>query len=150
AEKRFIDVGLELGGKDPAYVTADCNFEYSVGEVVDGGFYNTGQSCCAIERVYVEAPIYSKFVEAAVELVKKYRLGDPLRPETTIGPMAQPNAINVLSAQVEDAVRKSARLLVGGKATTADGRGRFFEPTIVAETDHRMAIAVDESFGPVL
>jgi acyl-CoA reductase-like NAD-dependent aldehyde dehydrogenase len=150
AEKRFIDVGLELGGKDPAYVTADSNFEYSVGEVVDGGFYNTGQSCCAVERVYVEAPIYAKFVEAAVELVRKYRLGDPMQKETTIGPMAQPNAQNVLSAQVNDALRRGGRVVLGGKPTTVDGRGRFFEPTVVADTDHRMAIATDESFGPVL
>src|SRR5262249_25015878 len=93
AAKRFIDVGLELGGKDPAYVAADAPFEYSVGEVIDGGFYNTGQSCCAVERVYVEAPIYARFVEAAVELVKKYRLGDPMEKDTSIGPMAQPNAL---------------------------------------------------------
>jgi acyl-CoA reductase-like NAD-dependent aldehyde dehydrogenase len=150
AEKRFIEVGLELGGKDPAYVTADSNFDYSVAEVIDGGFYNTGQSCCAVERVYVEAPIYSKFVEAAVELVRKYRIGDPLLEETTIGPMAQPNAPKTLSDQVSDATKRGARLLIGGKSTSIEGKGRFFEPTIVADTDHRMAIATEESFGPVL
>jgi acyl-CoA reductase-like NAD-dependent aldehyde dehydrogenase len=150
AAKRFIDVTLELGGKDPAYVTADCNFDYTVGEVIDGAFYNTGQSCCAVERVYVEAPIYDRFVEASVELVKKYRLGDPLEKETTIGPMAQPGAPRFLGDQVEEAKKHGARIVLGGGPTSLDGKGRFFQPTLAVDTDHKMAIAVEESFGPVL
>lgn len=150
AEKRFIDVGLELGGKDPAYVASDAAFDYTVSEVIDGAFYNTGQSCCAIERVYVEAPLYARFVEAAVERVRRYRLGDPRDGETTIGPMAQPGAPAFLARQVEDARRRGARVPIGGSPTTVGGHGRFFEPTLAVDTDHRMAIAAEESFGPVL
>ena len=151
AAQRFIDVGLELGGKDPAYVCADAPFDFAVENVLDGAFYNAGQSCCGVERVYVEAPIYDRFVEAAVALAQSYRLGDPLLEGTTMGPMAQPNAPGFLRGQVEEARRLGAQVLLGGEALQdAAGRGRFFAPTVGAGTDHRMAIAVEESFGPVV
>jgi acyl-CoA reductase-like NAD-dependent aldehyde dehydrogenase len=150
AEKRFIDVGLELGGKDPAYVAADAAFDYTVAEVIDGAFYNTGQSCCAVERVYVEAPIYDRFVEAAVSVMRGFKMGDPMAKDTYLGPMAQPNSPKVLEQQVADAKRMGARVVTGGSPTSVQGQGRFFEPTLAVDTDHRMAIAVEESFGPVL
>jgi acyl-CoA reductase-like NAD-dependent aldehyde dehydrogenase len=150
ADKRFIDVGLELGGKDPAYVASDAAFDYTVAEVIDGAFYNSGQSCCAVERVYVDESIYDRFLEASVAAIRGYKMGDPMAKDTTLGPMAQPSAPSVLRHQVEDAKQKGARVLLGGSPTSVGGQGRFFEPTLVADTDHRMAIAVEESFGPVL
>ena len=89
AAERFIATGLELGGKDPAYVRADAPFEHSVENLVDGAFFNAGQSCCGIERIYVQRALYDRFVEAFVAKVKEYRLGDPLDPATTLGPMAR-------------------------------------------------------------
>jgi acyl-CoA reductase-like NAD-dependent aldehyde dehydrogenase len=150
ADKRFIDVGLELGGKDPAYVLEDADFEPTVANVVEGAFYNAGQSCCGIERVYVARSIYEKFLEAAIEEAKKYQPGDPLDEATSLGPMAQSNAPAFLKDQVDGARAAGARIPIGGEATTYEGRGRFFAPTIAADTDHRMAIAREESFGPVV
>ncbi|MFL5387149.1 MAG: aldehyde dehydrogenase family protein, partial [Myxococcales bacterium] len=97
AASRFIDVGLELGGKDPAYVAPDADLSYAIENLVDGAFYNAGQSCCGIERVYVHASVYDRFVEGALAEVRKYRLGDPLEAATSMGPMAQPEAPQKLS-----------------------------------------------------
>ena len=150
AEKRFIDVTLELGGKDPAYVMADADFDFTVENVMDGAFYNAGQSCCGVERVYVEAPIYDRFCEAAVAFAEGLRLGDPKAEGTNLGPMAQPNAPGFLKGQVDEARAKGARILCGGAPTQHEGRGRFFAPTVAVDTDHAMAIAREESFGPVV
>lgn len=150
ANSRFIDVGLELGGKDPAYVAEDAFFEHAVSNLVEGGFYNAGQSCCGIERIYVHASIYDRFLEAAVEEVKNYQAGDPMNASTTLGPMAQANSLPFLSGQVEGAKAAGARVLCGGGPTQFEGRGRFFAPTIVADTDHKMSISSEESFGPLI
>lgn len=150
AEKRFIDVTLELGGKDPAYVMADANFDFAVENVMDGAFYNAGQSCCGVERVYVEAPIYDRFCEAAVAFAEALKIGNPKTEGTNLGPMAQPNAPGFLQNQVEEARAKGARILCGGAPTHHDGKGRFFAPTVAVDTDHAMAIAREESFGPVV
>ena len=150
ANRRFIDVGLELGGKDPAYIAEDADFDFTVPNIVEGAFYNAGQSCCGIERVYVADALYDRFVEAAVEETKQYVPGDPMLDHTAMGPMAQANSVAFLSTQVDDARSKGARILCGGGPTDHDGKGRFFAATIVADTDHAMAIAKEESFGPVL
>ena len=150
AQSRFIDVGLELGGKDPAYVAEDAHFEHAVVNLVEGGFYNAGQSCCGIERVYVHEKIYDRFLEAAIEESKNYSPGDPMVEGTTLGPMAQSTAVPFLQTQVDEAKASGARVLTGGSATQFDGKGRFFAPTIVADTDHSMSIAKEESFGPIL
>lgn len=150
AKERFIDVALELGGKDAAYIAADANLDFAVENVVDGAFYNAGQSCCGIERVYVEAPVYERVVDAIVEKTRGYVLGDPRAEGTTLGPLAQANAPDFLAGQVADAKNLGARILIGGGKTSVDGRGRFFEPTVAADTDHKMAIAMEESFGPVV
>ncbi|MEQ9498432.1 MAG: aldehyde dehydrogenase family protein [Deltaproteobacteria bacterium] len=150
AESRFIDVALELGGKDPAYIAADADLDFTIDNVVDGAFYNAGQSCCGVERVYVEASVYDRVVEAMVEKTRGYVLGDPMKDTTSIGPLAQPGAPAFLEGQVADAKQRGARVLLGGNATSDDGRGRFFAPTIAANTDHAMAIASEESFGPVV
>ncbi|MCB9654208.1 MAG: aldehyde dehydrogenase family protein [Deltaproteobacteria bacterium] len=150
AETRFVDVTLELGGKDAAYVAADAPFAATVREVVDGAYYNAGQSCCGIERVYVHRSLYDAFLEEARTLIERYVLGDPDLESTTLGPMAQPGAPDFLRDQVEEAERLGARLILGGEKCAVDGRGRFFQPTLLADTDHRMAVAREESFGPVL
>jgi acyl-CoA reductase-like NAD-dependent aldehyde dehydrogenase len=152
AAKRFIDVGLELGGKDPAYVAPDADLDHAIANIVDGAYYNAGQSCCGIERIYVHASIYDRFVEGALAEVRKYKLGDPLDTATTMGPMAQPGAPEKLEAQVEEARGKGARVLCGGKPVRdAAGKGRFFDPSLVIDASHAMhGLMVEESFGPVV
>jgi acyl-CoA reductase-like NAD-dependent aldehyde dehydrogenase len=150
ASKRFLHMGLELGGNDPAYVAPDCDFEKTVENVVDGAIYNAGQSCCAVERVYVHRSLYKRFVEACEVLVRGYVLGDPMSDKTSLGPIAQPHHPAELEQLVEDARRKGARVVAGGKRTQVDGRGRFFEATLIADLDHSMRLMKQESFGPLL
>jgi acyl-CoA reductase-like NAD-dependent aldehyde dehydrogenase len=147
---RFRHMGLELGGNDPAYVAPDCDFSKTVENVVDGALYNAGQSCCAVERVYVHRSLYARFTEACEALVRGYVLGDPMSPKTTLGPIAQPNHPAGLEQLVEDARAKGARVVVGGKRTQVDGKGRFFEATLLTELDGSMRLMQQESFGPLL
>jgi acyl-CoA reductase-like NAD-dependent aldehyde dehydrogenase len=148
--KRFLHPCLELGGNDPAYVAPDCDLEKTVESVVDGAIYNAGQSCCAVERVYVHKSIYGRFLEMAEPLVRAYVLGDPMSEKTTLGPIAQPHHVPELEALVQDARARGARILAGGKRTSVDGRGRFFEATLVADCSHSMKLFRQESFGPIL
>ncbi len=151
AAERFIGVGLELGGKDPAYVRADANFEHAVENVVDGAFFNAGQSCCGIERVYVDAGIYDRFVEAAADLVGRYVLDDPTKAETNLGPMVRAGAADVVRKQVADARAAGARALVDTSRFAADtGEGPYLAPQVLVDVDHTMAVMREESFGPVV
>lgn len=150
AKKVGVDAGLELGGKDGAYVAADADLEKAVEGIVDGACYNAGQSCCAVERAYVHRDLYPAFVDAALELMKRYVLGDPTDERTTMGPMAQPHAPAFLEAQVRQALDRGARALCGGRATQIDGRGRFFEPTLLVDVAPDLDVMRIESFGPVL
>jgi acyl-CoA reductase-like NAD-dependent aldehyde dehydrogenase len=150
ASSRFVRVGLELGGNDPAYVAADCDFEKTVDNIVDGAIYNAGQSCCAVERVYVHRSIYRRFVEAAEALVRAYVLGDPTDARTNLGPIAQPNHPAELEAFVADAVQNGGHLVAGGRRTSVDGLGRFFEATLLADVPPQAAVLQRESFGPIL
>lgn len=147
----FTGVGLELGGKDPAYVRADCPFEHTVENVVDGAFFNSGQSCCGIERAYVAAPVYDRFVEAAVALTKQYVLGDPLRQETTLGPMARAALAETVRAQTREALGKGARGLIeeAGFARSKPGTP-WLAPQILVDVDHGMSVMTEENFGPLL
>jgi acyl-CoA reductase-like NAD-dependent aldehyde dehydrogenase len=145
---RFIDAGLELGGKDPAYVCEDANFEFAVENVVDGAFYNAGQSCCGIERVYVAPAIFDRFVEAAVALVRQYRVGDPEDPATTLGPLAHRKGAALVEAHVAEARAAGARVLTGGGPRR--GRGYFVEPAVLTQVHHGMRVMWEESFGPVV
>jgi hypothetical protein len=122
AAGRFLQIGYELGGNDPAYVAADADLARSADGLVDGAMYNAGQSCCAVERAYVHASHYDAFVAAAKELAEKYVLGDPLDPATTLGPIAQPAHVAELEALVADALRRGARRVTGGKRTSVGGR----------------------------
>jgi acyl-CoA reductase-like NAD-dependent aldehyde dehydrogenase len=150
--KRFIDVGLELGGKDPAYVAEDADLDHAISNVIDGAFYNAGQSCCGVERIYVHEKHYDKFVEGALAEVRKYSLGDPLVEKTSMGPMAQPEAPAKLEAQVAEALSKGGRVLSGGMSVRdASGKGRFFDPCLIADANHSMhGLMVEESFGPIV
>jgi acyl-CoA reductase-like NAD-dependent aldehyde dehydrogenase len=150
ASKRFIEVGLELGGNDPAYVAPDCDFDKTIENIVDGCIYNCGQSCCAVERVYVHRSIYKRFVEACEPLVRAYVLGDPKSDKTTLGPVAQPHHVPELESLVYNAVKKGARAIAGGKATKVDGRGRFFEATLLADVPQDADLMQRESFGPLV
>ncbi len=148
ASAQLLDMGLELGGKDPALVCEDTHFDFAVANLVDGAFYNAGQSCCAVERIYVARPLFARFVDAFVAEVRKYTMGDPENPATGIGPLAQRKALDLLQRQVDQAVQRGARLLTGGKR--APGRGYYFEPAVLVDVDHSMNVMTEESFGPVI
>ena len=147
ASGRFIATGLELGGKDPAYVRADAPLEATVENLVDGAFFNSGQSCCAVERIYVERKVYKSFVDAFVEMARKYRLGNPLERETTLGPMVRAAAADVVRGQISDARRRGAKALLD----LQDREGTpYLAPQVLVEVDHGMAIMHEETFGPAI
>ncbi len=145
---RMIKLQLELGGKDPIYVCDDVDVEAAACSVADGAFYNTGQSCCAVERVYVDKRIYKPFVAAFVAAVRSFKVGDPQDEATYIGPLARKAQLTQLKKQVADARRKGARVLLGGEQLSRTGN--YFAPTVLVDVDHRMAVMRDESFGPII
>jgi acyl-CoA reductase-like NAD-dependent aldehyde dehydrogenase len=148
AGRKMIKVQLELGGKDPVYVCDDVDVNAAAEAVADGAFYNTGQSCCSVERIYVHEKIHDAFVAAFVGKVKGYKIGDPMEESTYIGAITRRPQLTVLARQVADAKKKGAKLLTGGRAIKR--RGNWFEPTVFANVDHRMALMRDESFGPII
>lgn len=145
---RLVKLQLELGGKDPSYVCDDAPVRSAAESVADGAMYNSGQSCCSVERVYVHERIHDEFVDAVVETVRAMRLGDPMDEATYIGPITRAPQLDVLEAQVADATAKGARLLVGGRRLP--GPGHWFEPTVFSRVDHSMELMREESFGPVV
>jgi len=147
--KKFMQPVLELGGKDAAYISDKADLKRAAESVVDGAIYNTGQSCCGIERAYVHKDVYDEFVSLLVPLFKGYRLGDPLDEETTLGPLAQGQHQELLAQQIEEAESKGANILVGGKAKNMVG-GVFWKPTLIVDANHQMALMRDENFGPIL
>jgi acyl-CoA reductase-like NAD-dependent aldehyde dehydrogenase len=148
AGRRMVKVQLELGGKDPVYVCDDADVKTAAAGIADGAFYNTGQSCCSVERIYVHERIHDAFVDAFLAEVKSYRVGDPLDEQTYIGPITRRPQLDVLQKQVIDAKRRGASLLTGG--TIVKRKGNWFEPTVLTDVDHRMSVMRDESFGPVI
>jgi len=147
----FKSMGLELGGKDPAYVRADAPFDFTVENVVDGAFFNSGQSCCAVERVYVHESLYDRFVDAAVALVEKYELGDPTVQSTTLGPMVRGRNADMVRAHVAEAVQRGAKALVDPKKfPAARNDGPYLAPQVLVDVDHSMAVMREETFGPVV
>jgi acyl-CoA reductase-like NAD-dependent aldehyde dehydrogenase len=148
AGKRMIKVQLELGGKDPVYVCDDVDVKTAVAALADGAFYNTGQSCCSVERLYVHETIHDAFVDAFVAEVKTYRVGDPMDEATYIGPLTRAAQLDVLRAQVADAKRKGAKLLLGGAPIKR--KGNWFAPTVLTDVDHSMSVMREESFGPII
>jgi acyl-CoA reductase-like NAD-dependent aldehyde dehydrogenase len=150
AAGRFIGVGLELGGKDPAYVRADADLDFAVENLVDGAFFNSGQSCCGIERIYVHERLYGDFVERAAALTRAYVLDDPTDPATTLGPMVRTSAAESVRGQVAEAVREGARALIDEAAFERSRPGTpYLAPQILTGVDHSMRVMREETFGPV-
>jgi len=151
ATGRFIGVGLELGGKDPAYVRPDANLNHAIENLVDGAFFNSGQSCCGIERIYVHASVYDRFVDGAVALARGYVLGNPLEAETTLGPLVRTAAADFVRAQTAEAVRQGARALIDEAPFAMSRAGTpYLAPQILVGVDHSMRVMTEESFGPVV
>ena len=148
---KFIATGLELGGKDPGYVRADADLNHAVENLTDGAFFNSGQSCCGIERIYVHESLFKDFTEAMVELVKGYKLGNPLEEGVNLGPMVRASSADFVRGQIEDAVRAGARALIDEKLFPAAAPGTpYMAPQVVIDVDHSMRIMTEESFGPVV
>ncbi|VAW82152.1 Aldehyde dehydrogenase [hydrothermal vent metagenome] len=153
AAGRFIDVGLELGGKDPAYVRADADVAFAIENIADGGFFNSGQSCCAIERIYVHRDVYRPFVDGLVDRVSQYRLGDPLDPETSLGPMVRTSNADRVRQQIQQALAKGAQACIDDKlfAVNPEKQGMaYLAPQVLVNVDHTMPVMSAETFGPVV
>lgn len=150
AAGRFIPLGLELGGKDPAYVREDADIVATAEGVLDGAFFNSGQSCCGIERIYVHRSRFDAFVEAAVAVTRSHVLGDPLDAATTLGPMVRASAADFVRGQIDAAVAAGARTLVDPSAFARSGEGGPWQaPQLLVDVDHSMALMTEENFGPV-
>jgi acyl-CoA reductase-like NAD-dependent aldehyde dehydrogenase len=147
----FATAGLELGGKDPAYVRHDANLEQAIESLTDGAFYNAGQSCCGIKRIYVAGNKYTAFVEGVVALTHQYRLASPLDPETTLGPVVRTSAAEAVRAQVAKAVREGARALVDTTRFSENRAGTpYLAPQVLVDVSHAMSIMREETFGPAV
>ncbi|HMC14010.1 MAG TPA: aldehyde dehydrogenase family protein [Albitalea sp.] len=145
---RLVKLQLELGGKDPSYVCDDANVQITAESLADGAMYNTGQSCCSVERIYVHAAVHDAFVDAFVAAVRGMRVGDPMDEATYIGAITRAPQLAVLEAQVADAQAHGGKLLVGGKRIVQPGN--WFEPTVFSGVDHSMELMREESFGPII
>ncbi|KAJ8113617.1 hypothetical protein ONZ43_g5116 [Nemania bipapillata] len=152
ASDRIVNVGLELGGKDPAYVRNDVDIDWAAAEIVDGSIFNSGQSCCAIERVYVNEKIYDAFIEATQKVLEGYKVGDPLEKETHIGPVISKRSKKTIEAHIKDAVEKGAKDATPENATFSNlpPLGNFVKPTLLIDVNHDMTIMTEETFGPVI
>lgn len=147
----FKAVGLELGGKDPAYVRADVDIDWAAEELVDGAMFNSGQSCCSVERIYVDKTIFDKFVEAFVKVASQYKLGDPSDSSTTLGPVISLASANRIRKQIDDAISKGAKNLIDPtRFPLARKESGFIAPTVLVNVDHSMEIMTEETFGPAI
>jgi acyl-CoA reductase-like NAD-dependent aldehyde dehydrogenase len=147
---RFIGTGLELGGCDPVYVRHDANLAHAVENIVDGAYFNSGQSCCGLQRVYVHASLYEPFVDGFVDLTRKYTLGDPLDPGTTLGPVVRTSAADTIRRQVEASVKAGGRKAIDESAFAMSRPGTpYLAPQVLLDVDHRMPVMREEIFGPV-
>ena len=146
----FATLGLELGGKDPAYVRADANISHAAENLVDGSFFNSGQSCCGVERIYVHADVYDRFVRDFVEVARSWTLGNPLEADTVVGPMATGRFADLVRGQTLEALRKGAKAHLNWKhSRDADG-SPYLAPEVLTDVNHQMAVMREESFGPVV
>ena len=146
---KMVPLQLELGGKDPLYVMDDvADVKQAAINAAEGAFYNNGQSCCAVERIYVHAKIYDEFVNAFLEEVNSYKIGDPQNEDTFIGPLTRDAQRKILLHQISDALRNGGKLMTGGEVI--EGKGYFIKPTVIANADHNMTLMQEESFGPII
>jgi acyl-CoA reductase-like NAD-dependent aldehyde dehydrogenase len=151
ASGTFTSIGLELGGKDPAYVRADAKLDHAIENLVDGAFFNSGQSCCGIERIYVHETVYERFVDGFVALTEKYVLEDPLDESTTLGPMAATRFADVVRRQTAEALARGAKAVIDVKAFKRNKDGTpWLAPQVLTQVDHTMSVMMEESFGPVV
>jgi acyl-CoA reductase-like NAD-dependent aldehyde dehydrogenase len=151
AAGRFIGTGLELGGKDPAYVRADADLAHAVENLVDGAFFNSGQSCCGIERIYAHEKVYDDFVSGFVRLTRQYRLGNPMEANVNLGPLVRVRAAEFARGQVREALRAGAQSLVDAKDFGADREGTpYMAPQVLVNVNHSMRLMSEESFAPVI
>jgi len=151
AGEQFIATNLELGGKDPAYVRPDAPLAATIDNLVDGAYFNAGQSCCAVERIYVHQDIYRPFVDGFIDLTRKYRLGNPLDQDTTLGPMVRASAAAFVREQIAEAVRQGARSVIDPREFPADREGTpYVAPQVLLDVDHRMRVMTEETFGPAV
>jgi acyl-CoA reductase-like NAD-dependent aldehyde dehydrogenase len=151
ASGRFIPVGLELGGKDPAYVRADANLAHAIENLADGAFFNSGQSCCGIERIYAHASVYNEVVAGIAKLGSLYKLGNPLDPKTNLGPMIKPASADFVREQINHALAAGAVAHVDTSEFELDQHGSaYLSPQVLSNVDHSMSVMVEESFGPVV
>ncbi len=149
--ERFITTGLELGGKDPAYVRADADLDSAIENLVDGTFFNSGQSCCGIERIYVQKEVYDDFVSGFVDLTKRYVLGNPLNKEVTLGPIVKSTAADFAKEQIKQAIKMGAESLIDPKLFPEAKDGTpYMAPQVLVNVKHEMDIMVEETFGPVV
>ncbi len=146
---KMVPCLLELGGKDPLYVADDITDVKAVAAgTADGAFYNNGQSCCALERIYVHEKVYDQYVDEFVKEVKSWKIGKPTEPGVYIGPLSRKEQLSFLESQVEDAVKKGAKIETGGKTT--NDKGYYFAPTVITSANHEMSLMREESFGPII
>ena len=146
---KMVPCQLELGGKDPLYVADDVKDIKTVAQATaDGAFYNNGQSCCSVERIYVHKKVYAKYVEEFVKEVKSWKIGQPTEDGVYIAAITRPAQLEVLDAQVKDALKKGAKLMAGGKRIK--DKGNYYEPTILTQVNHKMDVMREESFGPII
>ncbi|MCJ1283312.1 hypothetical protein MMC26_002640 [Xylographa opegraphella] len=152
AAQRVVNVGLELGGKDPAYIRADVDVKWAAEEIVDGAVFNSGQSCCSIERVYVDEKIHDEFVTAVQEVLKGYKLGDPMDPKTNVGPVVSKRSLHMINVHIQDALEKGAVDMTppNESFSSAPVDGNYVKPTLLIGVTHDMDIMNEETFGPVI
>ncbi|MBO1040092.1 aldehyde dehydrogenase family protein [Brucella pituitosa] len=146
----FMSLGLELGGKDPAYVLPDVNLDHAVANLVDGAFFNSGQCCCGIERIYVHEAVYDRFVDGFIDLTKQYVVGNPLDSTTTLGPMAQARFADLIREQKAEALRKGAKAHVNMTVGNDVSGSPYIAPEVLTNVDHQMSVMREESFGPIV
>ncbi|HYM85979.1 MAG TPA: aldehyde dehydrogenase family protein [Pseudoxanthomonas sp.] len=151
ASGHFLGLGLELGGKDPAYVRHDADLVFAVENLVDGSFFNSGQSCCGIERIYVDRGVYAEFVERFAETTRGYVLGNPLDQATTLGPLVKASSADFVRGQIAEAIGGGARALIDARTFPADAIGTpYLAPQVLVDVNHSMSVMREESFGPVV
>ena len=149
--ERFINAGLELGGKDPAYVRKDCNLQHAIENLADGSFYNSGQSCCGIERIYVDSEVYDDFVEGIKFVTEKYILDDPLKKETNLGPVVKLSAAQSIRSQIKEAISNGAKDIIRKtNFKISEETNCYVGPSILIDVDHNMQFMMEETFGPTV
>ncbi len=146
----FMSIGLELGGKDPAYVLPNVNVEHAVANLVDGAFFNSGQCCCGIERIYVHEAVYDKFVDGFIDLTSQYVVGNPLDASSTLGPMAHARFADLIREQKAEALRKGAKAHINMQVENDRDGSPYIAPEVLTNVDHQMSVMREESFGPIV